>query len=593
MKKLITTCFFLFCANAFAQNINNNLQQNIINQQNQILQRQNQEELDFVRQKELKKLSQDKEKFVKEEKEEFDIEEEKLRLQDGKIVQDYTNLRCYHIDKIEFSKNKLISKSQENKLIATRQNKCLSSAQIIDLANEITNYLIAQGYSTSRAEVPKQNLNDGVLQIEIIESFLEEIIFDDDDFANKMRKFVVFGLYKKGDVLNIKEIEEALDQVNRLQSSNATIKIIPGKIANHSIVLIETFSQKPLSLNFSYNNSGAQATGEMRETIGFSYDNLFNLNDVISFQRSSNDLDEKRNERGASSISGSLALFFKNYSLNLSYAKSDYFLFGGDSVRFKSSGETSNKTASLDYDFSKSKKTKIVAGISLTNRYNRNFINDVRLDNSSRKTSFVTAHYSQSFFLKNATLFLKPSFSKTVNIFDSQKDEAGIASAAAHSEFEIFRFYGNYQRNLNYFNRDFSYNLIVEGQQSNKRLFGIDQFAVGGFFSVRGFQNASISGDSGYSVRNEVTFSLNQLINIEKLQLHRFYLTPFYDYGFVRFKGGNSSGRMSGAGAKLAFYQKNFDANFTYARALSNSRLLPSEDLKDDEAFYFNLNLKF
>lgn len=592
MKKIITAYFLLAFSSAFAQNLDGDLQ-NIINQQNQILQRQNQENADFTRQKELKKLFKDKEDFLRKEKERYDLEEEKFHHQDGKLLQEYSSLRCYRISEIIFSKNDLISKDKENELILPYINACLSASQIIDFTNKITNYLVDEGFVTSRAEILQQNLNDGVLQVEIIQSYLEKIIFDEDDFADKMRKFVVFGFYKKGDLLNIKEIENAIDQVNRLNSSNARIKILPGTEKNHSIILIETFSEKPLTLNLSYNNSGSEATGQMRENVAISYDNLFNLNDVLSIQRSSNDLDEDRNNRGSSSISANLALFFKSYSLNLSYAKSEYFLYGGEVSRFKSSGETSTKTIALERDFTKSKKLKISAGISLTNRYNRNFINDIKLDTSSRKASFATLHYAQSFFFKNATLFLKPSFSKTVNIFDSQKDEIDLASNAAHSEFEIFRFYGNYQKSLNYFNRDFSYNLIVEAQQSSKRLFGIDQFAVGGFYSVRGFQNSSISGDSGYSIKNEINIALNQVIQKENWQLHRFYLTPFYDYGYVRSKSGNFHGRMSGFGTKLAFWQRYFDANITYARALSTSRLITQEDFKDDEAVYFNLNLKF
>ena len=41
------------------------------------------------------------------------------------------------------------------------------------------------------------------------------------------------------------------------------------------------------------------------------------------------------------------------------------------------------------------------------------------------------------------------------------------------------------------------------------------------------------------------------------------------------------------------FGKRYFDANITYARALSTSRLITQEDFKDDEAVYFNLNLKF
>lgn len=596
MRKLITTALFLsnfiFLNQALAQNLAPAEQENIINLQNQILQRQEQIERDVKQKKELKEVAIDKQESLSKE-DEFE-EEKELESEAGSVVQKYRSLRCHRITTINFSQNNLISKAQEREFTRHYVNKCLSVEQVSELAQEVTNYLVEQGYSTSRAEIPQQNLATQILNIDIIAGYLEDIIFNENDFLDRVQRFSVFGFFKTGDLLNIKPIEGALDQINRLQSSNARIKILPGSKKNHSIILVETFSSKPLHVNLTYDNNGNDRTGSRRETVAVSYDNLLQLNDVISIQRSGNDLDQKREKSGGTnSFSTSISIPFQTYNFSANYSNSSYFFFGGDIKRFKSHGETSTISTTLDKVISKSKFTKISSGLAFNHRNNRNFIDDVKLEPSSRKASFLTANYSQSFFLKNASLLLKPSYSKSIGVLDSKRDRAGMPYNAAHGEFNIFKLYANYNRSFEYFSKKFSYNLSFDLQQSNKKLYGIDQFSVGGIYSVRGFKNGSISGDSGYNIRNEVTISLNQIFQSEKFLLQRFNLTPFYDYGYVRSKGGDFGGRLSGAGAKLSFYHQNFDASVTFSKPLQKSKLLNQANFRDSEAIFFNIHSQF
>lgn len=598
MRKLITTALFLsnfiFLNQALAQSVAPPAEQeSIINLQNQILQRQEQIERDVKQKRELKEVVIDKQESLRKIEDE-DVEEKELESEAGSVVQKYRALRCHRIKEIKFSENKLISKAQEGEFVAHYVNKCLSAQQITELAQEVTNYLVDQGYTTSRAEIPEQNLANQVLSVEIIEGYLEDIIFNKNDFLDRLQRFSVFGFFKTGDLLNIKPIEGALDQINRLQSSNARIKILPGNKKNHSIVLVETFSTKPLHVNLTYDNNGNDRTGSRRETVAASYDNLLQLNDVISISRSANDLDTKREKNGGTnSFSTGISIPFQTYNFSANYSNSSYFFYSGSTTRFKSHGETSTASLAVDKIISKSKLTKISAGLAFNHRDNRNFIGDLKLEQSSRKASFLTANYSQSFFLNNATLLIKPSYLKSINAFDSKKDSAEASSITPHGELNIAKLYVNFSKNFEYFSKKFSYNLSFDGQQSSKKLYGIDQFSVGGIYSVRGFKNGSISGDSGYNIRNEFSIGLNQIFKSEKLQLQRFSLTPFYDYGYVRAKGGDFNGSLSGAGAKISFFHSNFDASLTYSRPLKKSRLLGSRDFRDDDAVFFNLHSQF
>lgn len=592
-------CYLIFSTPSFSQSASE--QQNIINQQNQIIQNQQQTEREKERQKELSEVKKEQQKIELEEQ--FGIEKN-----DGKIVQDLRTIQCFRINKIEFSENKILSRWQENSLTKKYRGQCLTIAQISEIGKEITNYLVEEGFVTSRVEIPSQSLLDGVLKINVIESYLENIIFNEDKFFDKTQKFTAFGptgdLSENNKILNLHKIELGVDQINRLASNSASVKLIPGNRADSSIVAVENHPQRTSRISLSHDNYGNKTTGSRRETTSFSQDNLLHLNDSFNISRTSNDLDSNRDKGRSTSFSNSFSVPFKQHLLTLNYSRSSYFFItGDDDTPFRIYGKTLTKSASLDSILIKNKKLKTSSNFSITSRYNQNFNNDEKQYVSSRKASYATLAIANTFFLNNASLYLKPSYSKALNILDAQKDPANIASKGAHGEFDIFKFYGNYSQRsqIPYFKTPFSYSLTFDSQLAKQELYGNDKFSVGGVYSVRGFRNGSISDDSGYNIKNEFSFNLGQTIlphvDMQKASpslayLNQIALTPFYDYGFVRSKGNRESGRLSGGGIKASVNYKSVTASLTFARTISKSQLL-LQHKSENSAVYFDINTEF
>lgn len=543
----------------------------------QIMQRQQQFEQDQIHQKEIKQIEKEWERFEQIEKE----EQQNLSKESGKIIQDLRAIQCFRIHEIKFSANKIISKFRTKILSKDYLGKCLNLNQISELNQKISNYLTESGYVTSRSNIPQQSLESGILKIEIIESGLEKIIFGEDDFFDQTQKFTAFGWVGKDEILNMKKIEQGLEQINRLQSNNATIKILPSSNENTSIIAVENNSKNSSRLSAAYDNNGTKLTGARRETVSFNQDNLIHLNDNLVINRIANDLDNDRKERGSNSFSTSFSVPFTWYNLALNYSKSSYFFHSGDVTNFKSTGTTSTKSAAVDAALLKNNQFKLAVNFILTQRYNQNFSAQGKTS-TSRKASFGAASLPLTLFFNNASLFVKPTYSKSLNIFDSATDGGTLPSNVAHPEFDIFRFYTNFSQKLKIVETPISYNFTLDSQISKQTLYGIDQFSVGGVYSVRGFANGSISDDSGYNVKNEISVNLGR----------GFALTPFYDYGYVRSKGGKQSGRLSGTGFKVGFSHQYFSANIIFSRAMSKSQYL-LQYYSENNAVYFNLAAEF
>jgi hemolysin activation/secretion protein len=576
-------------------------------EQDQILQLQKQFEQDQSRQKELQQIERERKKIEEEDRKEFFKED---------LDADIDLNKCFFAEKIVILPSKILSDFRTKSLVKNHAGKCLNILQIRELNQIITNNLVGRGYTTSRAEIFLEEHEKDVLKIKIIESKLEDLLFNQEKFSDKMQKFTAFGSLPKGDILNMEKIENGLDQINRLSSNNAVMKISPGKQKNSSVVLVENTATKTSNVTLSYDNYGSRITGVKRESISFSQDNLFKLNDNISINRTANELNANHKERGSNSFSSSFSIPFTWYTLTLQYSKSSYFFHLGKN-RTKNNGETSSKSASLDVNLLKKRRIKITSNFNLLQRYNQNFSGDAKQEESSRKASIASAGISTTLFFNNSSLLLKPSFSKSLNILDAEKDPVGLDKSSAHAKFNIWKFYGNYTQRFNAAKTPINYSLTFDSQISDRTLYGNDRFSVGGVYSVRGFRDGSISFDSGYSLKNEVTINLgqaflpylNQNEPSKYLQyLNNFYITPFYDYGFTQaaerkregvnistgeiLRGATESGRLSGAGIKLGANHKYLNANITFARVLSRSQHL-LQNYNEKSVIYFNLSANF
>jgi len=598
MKKIIAT-FLLFCCPLGAYGAESE-QQNIANQQSQVIQNQKQIEQEKEIQVELKKVV--KEQDDKEKEKEKDLEADELWEDDGKIVQNFRSIQCFRPRTITFSKNQILTANEEKLLSEKYLNKCLNLSWLPHFDKEVRDLLVEKGYVSSRSNSSQQSLIRGDMKVEVIESRIEKIIINDDKFFDRAQIKTIFGfddLPKGGKILNINDIEPALERMNRLPSNKVTVKVIQGSAPNKSIIVIENHPINTARANITYDNIGSKTTGIKRENIVFAKDNLLHLNDTFSLSRTANDLDPENDKRRNISTSGSWNVPFVNHLLTFSGIKNSYFFLTGSSGDVRASGFTFTKSVALDSVLIKRKEYKLSSNFSLNNRDNQIFTDELRNESQSRKSTIATASFSNTFLLDSATLFLKPSYSKSLNILGAKTDSADVSRFTTHADLEIFKFYANYAKKFVILSSQIpsSYSFTFDSQYSKNHLYSIDQFLSGGFYSVRGFRQGSISGDSGFNIRNEFSLNLGQLIlsqiseekKSQKLTyLNYFSATPFYDYGHIQRRGISNSGRLSSAGLKIGFSKNSFKASITYAHTISRSRKM-TQGYGEGNTVYFDV----
>lgn len=599
--KLFTTSFFftiflsLFAIQSKAQ------QQDVINLQNQIIQNQQIIQSEENLQKKLQKIAREREISSRQNPSKT---LEKIKISDKK-----NRNSCFLVKEIEIIQDSIISKEKMQENLKEFREKCLTENEVGFLVKKATNFLINEGFVTSRAVLQEKNNKSGVLQLKIIPGILEKIVFNDDDFFDKTQKLSAFLLFYENKPLNIHEITYGLDTINRLSSNAAVIKIYPGKQENSSIIFVENKPQNRLNLALSYDDYGSRSTGKRRNNYNISLDNFLWMNDSIAISRSANDFDAQNHLRKNNLVSLNYSIPFKRLILNASYSNYSYSFFSGGfggALQTRFSGSSISQNFGADYILFSDKAKKFTLNSNLLHRQIRNFQDQTRISVSSQNLSEGEIGLTSNFYFDNSAIFLKLAYAKGLKILGATEDEKNLLRGEAQRQYEVYKVNFNLSHNFFLSEKRFylNYNLSGSGQYSQDKLISNAQIFAGGPFTVRGFEEGSISGDSGFILRNDLRFNLGKLaaefvdLGGGKIanQLYNFSVTPFFDYGYVANRGAFDPSlarkNVSGAGVKISYNSKNFDASISYARALNKTVIL-GRDYDEEEAIYFNVGIDF
>ncbi len=112
--------------------------------------------------------------------------------------------------------------------------KCATLADIVRSLNIINAHYKDLGFITTRAYLPKQNVADGTVSITVIPGLIEGYVYADGTQANA--RIVTAFRGKRGDLLNLRDLEQGLENLSGPRSSKATFKLIPGEKPGGSFI---------------------------------------------------------------------------------------------------------------------------------------------------------------------------------------------------------------------------------------------------------------------------------------------------------------------------------------------------------------------
>lgn len=438
------------------------------------------------------------------------------------IVEDYpTNeTPCFVINKIELV-GELATKFNfaVKEVTSGKHNavgKCLGVVGINNVLTHVQNRIIAKGFVTTRVLAAPQDLKTGTLQLTIIPGRVHAIRFSPEE-GHYGARWNAFPM-NVGDVLNLRDIEQALENFKRVPTVEADIQIEPATAANggsavrpgDSDLVIRYQQSKPFRINVSADDSGSNSTGKYQGGVTVSADNLFMLNDLayINFNHDLGGGDSGK--RGTHGYTAHYSIPWDYWLLSTTVSDNKYNQsVAGATQTYIYSGTSQN--AELELNRLIYRDATIKAGVSagLFIKSSQNFIDDTEIEVQRRRTAGwqVGANYSQYF--GQASLELQAEYKHGTGAFNAlPAPEQNFGEGT--SRFRLFTTNINlnvpFSVNAPWGAQALQYSGTVRGQWNDTPLTPQDRFSIGNRYTVRGFDGQlTLAADRGWLIRNDLS----------------------------------------------------------------------------------------
>ncbi|MBD8147830.1 ShlB/FhaC/HecB family hemolysin secretion/activation protein [Pseudomonas fluorescens] len=496
--------------------------------------------------------------------------------------------RCFPIKDIELKGADSLPASERERLLKPYVGQCLGVSQLNDLLKAITDYYLGKGRVTSRAYLPQQDLSTGHLQVLVVEGKLEALRSAEGSTVTERELAMAFP-GKVGEALNLREIEQLVDQLNRLPSKQAQMELTPGKQVGGSDVVVKNAAQKPWRASLSRNNDGQKSTGEQQWGAGLEWDSPLGLGDQLILRGGHDAISDHQKTSKNTMLYYNVPWGWWNFTYT--YSESDYRTFGvTDDFKYKQDGDNQNHQLRAERVIHRDDVSKTSVNVGLAHLRTNNYILDVRTAPSSNRLSELQLGVNHGRRIGTAFVNLDLGMQSGIGLLDaqSQDERDAFGRRQPNSRYRKYTATVSYLQPFSLWGESFSFSSLATGQRSEDPLFSPQRMSLGGSASVRGFKDQLLTGDSGGYWRNEVRWARPVTLDWMRPAFFEYGASVGYDQGVIRNDRYNDNvhGRVSSNSLELFARGKNVSTSVTFAHSLER----PGVVTEREAPIYFRLD---
>jgi hemolysin activation/secretion protein len=384
------------------------------------------------------------------------------------------------------------------------KGQCIGKAGLDTLTKGLQQTILSRGYITTRVLLPEQDLSTGTLKFALVPGVIGEVRFAESATRGTWKS--AFPT-RDGNVLNLRDLEQGLEQMKRVSSQDVSMQIVPTNVPGESDVVLDMKRTKPWTVVASIDNSGQRATGKLQGNLSLGIDNPLGLNDIFNVGLSQDlEFDDKR--LGSHGWNGSYSIPWGYWTGTLSaYTNSYYQPIAGANATFVSSGNSQTVDFKLQRVLMRSQNNILGAQFRLTKRFGESFIEDTDIPQQHRNNTFIEAGLTDRHYFG-------------VSQFDgSLAYRQGVGGLGATPDYYVngptYRFHmavldANLSVPFQIATQPLRYVTSVHGQFTNNTLNYIDDLTIGSRYTVRGFDGETmLAAERGFYWRNEFQWPIN------------------------------------------------------------------------------------
>lgn len=432
---------------------------------------------------------------------------------------------CFTIDQIELvgdsaTKFQFALDAVLTDALAVKQpilGRCLGAVGINAVMARVQHAIIAQGYVTTRVLATPQDLKSGVLQLTIIPGRLGSVRFTPDS-SQRVSAWNIVPM-KVGDILNLRDIEQALENFKRVPTAEVDIQIEPAQSGLHgeqqlsqpglSDLVISYHQRFPLRVSLNLDDSGADSTGKYQGGVTLSGDNLLSLSDLfyVNYNHDLGGGDSGR--RGNESHSAHYSIPFKHWLFSTNASHSTFHqTAAGTNQSYVYSGTSQQGDVKVTRLLFRNQINKTFLSLKGFLRKSSNYIDDTEIEVQRRRTAGWELGVNQSWYLGSAVLDYNLAYRRGTGAKNSQKaPEEEFDEGTSRMEMLIGDLSLNvpFKINAPWGTQALQYSANLRGQANYTPLTPQDRFSIGNRFTVRGFDGQqTLFADHGWLIRNEL-----------------------------------------------------------------------------------------
>lgn len=424
---------------------------------------------------------------------------------------------------------------------------CLGSQGIAILQQRAQSALLAHGYITSRALVEAQNLSSGRLRLRIIPGLIEDIRVEDDRPVDpgvsspsgrkqQPRLLESASPARPGDVLNLRDLEQTLENLKRVPSAEADIRIEPGTAPATSDWVVRHQQGFPLRLTLTLDDGGSPATGVYQGSATVSWDAPLGMNDLVYYTANRDLGGGEGGYRGTRGQTIHYSLPWGYWSFGLTRSSNRYYQsVVGLTQTYVYSGTSTTTDIRLGRVLKRDATSKTSASVKAFQRRSNNYIDDTEVQIQRRVVGGLEAGISHKTHLGDTVIDTSVGYRVGTRHFGSLPAPEE-ANGTGTSSFGLIVTEVNLQTPIRRLASTLRYSAMLRWQHNLTPLSPQERFAIGGRYTVRGFDGVNVlSAERGLLLRNEISTSLPASAP----------LSAFFgiDYGYV---SGPSSANLAG-----------------------------------------------
>lgn len=424
----------------------------------------------------------------------------------------------------------------EHDLTAVTQeygNRSVTSEEIEALRLALTRLYVTAGYINSGAILPDQTVTDGVITFQIIEGTLTRVSLDGHRWFREgyLQKRLALDVERPLNVTTVQERLQLLQQDDRIERLDAEIS--PGVQLGESLLHVHVVERVPMFAALEFNNYQSPAVGAERGLVTVAHRNLTGHGDVVNFTYG-------RSAGLALQVDTSytLPLTPQETTVSLRYHRNDASVVEERFAALDIESRSEIFSLTLRHPWYRTLRNEVALALSVEHLRSATFLHGEPFafspgttDGKARDTALrLTAEWLER--TPHQVIVVRSRFSLGVDAFG-----ATLHTDSAIPDGRFFAWLGQVQWGKRLPVRDIELLVRLDVQLTNEPLLPLEQLAIGGRFSVRGYRENHLVRDNGLIVSLEARLPLVRHTPWADVV----QIVPFVDFG----RGWNQQGDSS------------------------------------------------